>query len=297
KKYTWEPGQEEEFKKTWNTYCQKLYKDLLYTWRKGGKKPTYMLDEVWDAWQRVWAAEKWQRNATTAQNNRNADAGGTSAGSSKHTAGSRSIVEHAIELENTLHRPGTCWEIFRSTHKKKDGTFVDARSKAIDDDMINRVAQASQPDAEGGDAVTLSDEAINDIYYDVVGGTKKNALYGLGSHARVVYNHAMAPRIRGRSSTQSNEVNELRIENQALKDRVTALEQSQQSVAEQVRMAVEQSERSMEDRVRMSVDRQMREFFDRFSVISPSAFPTPQSYHRLDSQETEDPNAPDKYIC
>ncbi|XP_074580679.1 uncharacterized protein LOC141837120 [Curcuma longa] len=276
KKYTWEPGQEEDFKKTWNNYCKKLYKDMMYKWRKDGKKPTYMLDEVWNAWQRIWAAEKWQQYSVKAQNNRNPNAGGTSTGSSKHTAGSKSIVEHAIDLASTLHRPGTSWEIFRTTHKKKDGTFVDERSKAIDDDMTNRVAQASQPDVEGGDLVRLSDEAINDIYFDVVGGSKKNALYGLGSHAQVAYDHVMAPRARGRSSSQSIEVQELRLENQALRDRVTTLEQS---------------ERMIDERVRAQVDRQFRGFMDRWTIPSPSTYPVER---RFDSQETEDPNAPDK---
>ncbi|XP_074574082.1 uncharacterized protein LOC141830577 [Curcuma longa] len=263
KKYTWEPSQEEDFKKTWNTYCQKLYKDLMYKWRKDGKKLTYMLDEVWNACQRIWAAEKWQRNAVTAQNNRNPNVGGTSTGSSKHTAGSKSIVEHTIDLANTLHRPGTCWEIFRNMHKQKDDTFVDERSKAIDNDMTNQVAQASQPDLEGGDLVRLSDEVINDIYFDVVGGSKKNALYGLGSHARVAYDHVMAPRVRGRSSSQSNEVQELRLENQALRDRVMALEQSERAVVERVRLAVEQLERSVDDRVRLAVDQSERAMDER----------------------------------
>ncbi|XP_074556859.1 uncharacterized protein LOC141812766 [Curcuma longa] len=109
----------------------------------------------------------------------------------------------------------------------------------------------------------------------MVGGSKKNALYGLASHARVAYDHVIAPRARGRSSSQSNEVRKLKLENQALRDRVTTLEQSEQLMDNRVRAAVEQSEWSMYDRVRMTFDHQMQEFFDHYSIMSLSAFSMP----------------------
>ncbi|XP_042461543.1 uncharacterized protein LOC122045397 isoform X1 [Zingiber officinale] len=269
KQYTWEPGHESQFKKIWNNYCAKLYKDLLFKWRRKGTKPSHVPNEIWDAWKNTWATEKWQQYSSTARNNRNTEVAGPSTGSTKHTAGSRSIVEHAIDLTDILERRPTCWEVFRNTHKKKDGTFVDARSKAIDDEITYRVTQASQPVIEGEELQTPSDDVLDDIYYDVVGGTKKNSIYGLGSQAKVAYERVMAPKLKGRPTSSSTRVKTLEQENKELRDRITAIEQS------------------MEDRVKTLIQQQMQEFIDRMS-------PNFQTSHRFDSQEVQDPNTPEK---
>ncbi|XP_074561670.1 uncharacterized protein LOC141817966, partial [Curcuma longa] len=218
KKYTWEAGHEQEFQATWNAACAKLYKDMLYKARKKGTKPFFIPHEIWDAWQAIWSAEKWQANAVIARSNRNTELAGPSTGSTKHTAGSRSIVEHTLDLEHELQRPPTCWEIFTKTNKSKDGSFIDPHS----------VAQASAATVQGGEPQVLSPNQVNEIYYDVVGGRKKSStLYGLGSQARVAYDRVMAPRARGRPSGSSSTIEALQKENEELRTRLSAVEASQ----------------------------------------------------------------------
>ncbi|XP_042419213.1 uncharacterized protein LOC122007412 [Zingiber officinale] len=149
KRYTWEDGQEEQFKATWNSYCAKLYRDLMYYIKKKGTRPAYVSEMTWSAWTTTWAAERWQENAEKARSNRNTEPGGPSTGIARHTSGSKSIVEHAMDLEHDLAWQPTCMEVFLKTHKKKDGSFIDSRSRALHEQMTERVAQASQPPSEG----------------------------------------------------------------------------------------------------------------------------------------------------
>ncbi|XP_042401199.1 uncharacterized protein LOC121991257 [Zingiber officinale] len=271
KRYTWETEHEAEFYATWNAACAKLYKDMLYKARQKGIKPSYVPENIWDAWRAIWVVDRWQENAMKARANRKSELAGPSTGATKHTAGSRSIVEHALDLEHDLQRPPTCWEIFTKTHKSKDGNFIDRRSSALDEEIAARVAQASQPSLEGGEEQTLSTDQINEIYYDVVGGRKKTStLYGLGAQARVVYDQAMAPRARGRPSTSSSasessaRVDVLEQENADLKTRLSTLE-AEFRVERQSRLDLEK------------IGWDMQAFLDQMSA-------TP---HRFASQETQ----------
>ncbi|XP_042375831.1 uncharacterized protein LOC121969677 isoform X2 [Zingiber officinale] len=127
KRYTWEDGQEEQFKVTWNSYCAKLYRDL----RKKGTRPVYVSETIWSAWTTTWAVERWRENAEKARSNRNTEPSGPSTEIARHTSGSKSIVKHAMDLEHDLARQPTCMEVFLKIHKKKDGSFVDFRSQAL----------------------------------------------------------------------------------------------------------------------------------------------------------------------
>ena len=98
KRYTWEAGHEAEFYATWNAACAKLYKDMLYKARQKGIKPSYVPENIWDAWRAIWAADRWQENEMIARANRKSELAGPSTGATKHTVGSRSIVEHALDL-------------------------------------------------------------------------------------------------------------------------------------------------------------------------------------------------------
>ncbi|XP_074565137.1 uncharacterized protein LOC141821673 [Curcuma longa] len=260
KKYTFEPGHEREFQDAWNAAAGKLYKDLLYKCRSKGTRPSWIPEDIWAAWQAVWQAERWQANAEIARSNRKTEIAGPSTGSTKHTAGSRSIVEHTLDLEHQLQRPPTCWEIFTKTHKSKDDTFIDARSQALDAEYSARVAQASAPAVEGGERQELSTDQLNEIYYDVVGGRKKSStLYGLGSQARVVYDRVMAPRARGRPSGSDSAIEALQKENQELRDRLAG---------QQDRLAALEAQAESQARL----GRQMAAWMEAFQTPSQPAF-------------------------
>ncbi|XP_073118724.1 uncharacterized protein [Henckelia pumila] len=170
-----------------------------------------------------------KKKTETAKNNRNSEVAGPGTGVTKHTAGSRSIIEHTLKL----------------------------------DIMTARIAEETQADIEGEEPLTLSHDAINDIYYDVVGGMKKNCVYVLASQAKVVFPHAMSTSTgKGRLSSSSVEIQELKKENADLRARFTELEEK------------------------------MREFMARMvfsqTLENPSAFPDFSS-PIIDSDETQAP--------
>ncbi|XP_043804623.1 uncharacterized protein LOC110627282 [Manihot esculenta] len=76
-------------------------------------------------------------------------------------------------------------ELFEATHKRK-GTeeFVDARSKAIYDKYV-QLKEAATHQQEGSNEPTPINEA--QLYYEAVGGQKKNRVYGLGSQASAYF--------------------------------------------------------------------------------------------------------------
>lgn len=94
----WEPGHEATFKATWNLYCQKNYKEILYKWRKKDTRPSHVLVKVWDAWQNIWIREKQQHNSVAARNNRNIDIDDPDTRVTKQTVRSHSMVEHALQM-------------------------------------------------------------------------------------------------------------------------------------------------------------------------------------------------------
>ncbi|MCD9645368.1 hypothetical protein HAX54_034224 [Datura stramonium] len=90
------------------------------------------------------------------------ETGGPGTGPSKHTGGSRSTVEHAIKLAIELRRPANSWDIFKKLHKRKDGSFVDTKSKCINDKMEAIVAATILNSSD--DSQELQEHEINRLY-------------------------------------------------------------------------------------------------------------------------------------
>ncbi|XP_019184998.1 PREDICTED: uncharacterized protein LOC109179979 [Ipomoea nil] len=103
---------------------------------------------------------------------------GPGTGCSRHTGGSRSSIKHFHTLRETLQKEPDLFECFKHTDQKKDGTFVDERSKRIADEIQIR-RDATMQEAEGSTELPVID--MSQMYVDVVGGVKKQRIYGLGS--------------------------------------------------------------------------------------------------------------------
>nr|GMC60642.1 uncharacterized protein LOC109168299 [Ipomoea batatas] len=79
-----------------------------------------------------------------------------------------------------LQKEPNLFECFEHMHKKKNGAFVDERSKKIAEEIQARHDAATQ-EVEG----SIEPPVINmsQLYVDVVGGVKKQRIYGLGTKA------------------------------------------------------------------------------------------------------------------
>ncbi|XP_006346684.1 uncharacterized protein [Solanum tuberosum] len=156
--------------RTWNKVASTLYSKKMYIWRKDTVKPNFVLEDIWRSWKTHWASDEWMDKSRIATRNRCSEIGGLGTGPSKHTGGSRSTVEHTIKLAIELRRPPNSWDIFKKLHKRKDGSFVDAKSKCINDKM--EVVLAAALSSSSDDSQEVQELDINSLYFDVVGGEK-----------------------------------------------------------------------------------------------------------------------------
>nr|GMD93606.1 uncharacterized protein LOC109149905 [Ipomoea batatas] len=77
-----------------------------------------------------------------------------------------------------LQKESNLFECFEQMHKKHDDMFVDERSKRIAEEIQARHDAATQ-EAEGSTESPNID--MSQLYMDVVGGVKKQRIYGLGT--------------------------------------------------------------------------------------------------------------------
>nr|GMD16233.1 uncharacterized protein LOC109146588 [Ipomoea batatas] len=105
---------------------------------------------------------------------------GLGTGCSRHTGGFRSAIEHYHKLRDELQKEPNLFECFEHMHKKKNGAFVDERSKKIAEEIQARHDAATQ-EVEGSTEPPVIN--MSQLYVDVVGGVKKQCIYGLGTKA------------------------------------------------------------------------------------------------------------------
>ncbi|XP_058009259.1 uncharacterized protein LOC110641535 [Hevea brasiliensis] len=99
--------------------------------------------------------------------------------------------------EAKLGRRPFPYELFHKTHTRKGTSdMVDSRAQSIKDAFLALKEQSSQPQ-EGCSDPPIVDEVA--LYYQVVGGEKKNRVYGIGSQASIFYPSSS----HGSSSTAS----------------------------------------------------------------------------------------------
>ena len=77
------------------------YTKNIHGWRHSKKgKPGCVNQEIWDNWQKYWSTPEWIEKAHKDKKNHLSETGGPGSGVTKHTCGSRSLVEHSLKLVN-----------------------------------------------------------------------------------------------------------------------------------------------------------------------------------------------------
>ena len=144
---------------------------------------------------------------------------------------------------------------------------------------MERVSQATQQLIEGGELQTPSHDDINKLFFEVVGGSKKNAVYGLGSYSKVLFDTS-TPRLKGGPSSSSAKFAALEKENAEIKKE---FQEFKDTFAERVKKEVEQSVQAIFANFRFPGP-----------LMDPACFQTPATPHGFSSQDTQDPNANDE---
>ncbi|KAH0655260.1 hypothetical protein KY285_030142 [Solanum tuberosum] len=191
-----------------------------------------------------------------ATRNRCSETGGLGTGPSKHTGGSRSTVEHTIKLAVELRRPPNSWDIFKKLHKRKDGSFVDAKSKCINDKM--EVVLATAISSSSDDSQEVQELDINHLYFDVVGGEKKRRVHGLGSQGLALYQDQNFVTLRNLHAV-SDDVAEERIK--LLEEEVLHMRENQGRILQ------ERLEAEVQQRVEHEVSRLRQQSDDQFKFM------------------------------
>ncbi|XLT04430.1 hypothetical protein HN51_043179, partial [Arachis hypogaea] len=108
-----------------------LLKNLLEKARASRVKPQWIGDVVWDALCTCWNTDAgFLKKSVQSKLNRASDC--SRFGAALHTAGSIFVTQHKANMKKSLKRTPTQLELFAKTHKHKDETWVDKKSKHVE---------------------------------------------------------------------------------------------------------------------------------------------------------------------
>nr|GLL42288.1 uncharacterized protein LOC109147304 [Ipomoea trifida] len=99
--------------------------------------------------------------------NRMSEVTGPGTGCSRPAGGSRSAIEHYHKLRNELQKESNLFECFEHMHRKKNGAFVDERSKESLEEEIQARHDVAMQEAEGSTKTPIIN--MSELYVDVVG--------------------------------------------------------------------------------------------------------------------------------
>nr|GMC46804.1 uncharacterized protein LOC109149905 [Ipomoea batatas] len=136
--YKWDESIEAQVRKVFLAQAGLRYADMLSKF-KNKRISTRRLDcvaeETWAIWEAYWDRPDVKAKSEQQRKNRMSEVEGPGTGCSKHTGGSRSAIEHYHKLRDELQKEPNLFECFEQMHKKKDGMFVDERSKRIAEEI------------------------------------------------------------------------------------------------------------------------------------------------------------------
>lgn len=213
KKYRWDASIDVAVRDLWFKSCATLYRRTIHDWRTRDSHPHTVTTKRWALWKAAWEDDRWKERASKNKANRASEPAGPGTGTTKHIAGAKTYSAHIQDLRARHGRDPTSWEVYIHTHRNDDGSFVDERSRLVNEAMERYMAESMDPSTEGDEPVVPSPESVNNIFKTVVGGKKKGRMYGCGSMASIYYPHDMAPSQRGMSSgvdRSSQEMEEMR---------------------------------------------------------------------------------------
>ncbi|OMO57998.1 Transposon, En/Spm-like protein [Corchorus capsularis] len=186
--YTWEVHENNLVEDIWDLKCDERLRDGFCKARKRARElartkdwnalkpfnPKWIPNPVWVRLiEDVWSKEEWEKNSEIASANRKSSADGSI---SKHAGGSRSFHAHkeALRLENNGREP-THAEVFEKTHKRKNGKFVDSKSKRVCKKYKSLLKD------KYGENVTQQPQFDADFWKESIGKVNYGHLYGFGT--------------------------------------------------------------------------------------------------------------------
>nr|GMD88174.1 ABC transporter B family member 11 [Ipomoea batatas] len=134
------------------------------------RKPACIHEDTWRIWEAYWDRPDVIAKSEQHRKNRMNEVAGPDTGCSRHIGGSRSAIEHYHKLRDELQKEPNMFECFEHMHKKKNGAFVDERSKKIAEEIQARHDAATR-EVEGSTEPPVIN--MSQLYVDVVDTMKE----------------------------------------------------------------------------------------------------------------------------
>ncbi|WJX75311.1 hypothetical protein P8452_58855 [Trifolium repens] len=163
---SWEQNFEEKIERNFHIACGKRLRDFLNRARNKNGKPTWMSQTGWKFLILRWAEDDFKKLSQQNRINRASKKGG-----SLHSSGNIAHHEIALNLSLKFDRSVDPDELFRVTHKKKTGDWVDFRSETTHDNYLGHLTQLTQ-EVDGFKKI--------EIWKKVAGGMYRGRCYGTG---------------------------------------------------------------------------------------------------------------------
>nr|GME20274.1 ABC transporter B family member 11 [Ipomoea batatas] len=132
--YKWDASIDRHVRKAFLAQAGIRYTDMVSKFksnRTSTGKPACIHEDTWRIWEAYWERPDVKAKSEQQRKNRMNEVAGPGTGCSRHTGGSRSAIEHYHKLREELQKEPNLFECFEHMHKKKNGAFVDERSKKI----------------------------------------------------------------------------------------------------------------------------------------------------------------------
>nr|GMD55942.1 uncharacterized protein LOC109168299 [Ipomoea batatas] len=139
--YKWDASIDRHVRKAFLAQAGIRYIDMVSKFksnRTSTGKPACIHEDTWHIWEAYWDRPDVKAKSEQQRKNRMSEVAGPGTGCSRHTGGSRSAIEHYHKLRDELQKEPNLFECFEHMHKKKNGAFVDERSKKIVEEIQAR---------------------------------------------------------------------------------------------------------------------------------------------------------------
>nr|GMD42330.1 uncharacterized protein LOC109146588 [Ipomoea batatas] len=228
--YKWDASIDRHVRKAFLAQACIRYIDMVSKFksnRTSTGKPACIHEDTWRIWEAYWDRPDVKAKSEQQRKNRMSEVAGPGTGCSRHTGGSRSAIEHYHKLRDELQKEPNLFECFEHMHKKKNGAFVDERKKYKHDMMLQRKRWKGQ----------LS--MMSQLYVDVLGGVKKQRIYGLGTKASSFINSnscSLSATSQFHQDTMKEMLDNMRVEMEAQMEAKLQAERNQMQVQMQAQI-------------------------------------------------------------
>ncbi|CAH2060662.1 unnamed protein product [Thlaspi arvense] len=188
----------------WHNITAARFRDMVSKDKVRPERSEWISQTIWDTMWVYWNSEDGKKRSATAAANRLSNRSGF--GPHRHTAGARSFNQVRELIRQREGIEPSMLRVLRETHRKPDGTYVDARAEFIDEE-IQRQVQTNEvlgSETQGTGVTGLTQLEEDNRYLKVVTPSQAGRIFGLGGE----------PQIRERGESSSMAVTRLSLERQ-----------------------------------------------------------------------------------